>query len=87
MGKIILIIFLLFYILPIVTIKCFNRWTSHSERLIDDDPAVEDLIMSFCPLMNIVIALIVLLVWVVDKANKPKPLNRRIKKLLTKIIT
>lgn len=85
MGKIILIIFLLSYFLSIVIIKYFNRWTSRSERLIDNPPNGEDLFVSFCPLMNIVVACIIFLFWIMDKTKSTS--NGRIKRILVKIIT
>ena len=53
-----LLAILLFYLLPIVIIKYFNRWTSPSMRLISNNPDGIDLIFSFCPVANIVIAVL-----------------------------
>ena len=80
-----LAVILMFYILPIVTIKYFNRWTSRSERLIYNPPNGEDLFVSFCPLMNIVVACIIFSLWIMDKAKSTS--NGRIKRILVKIIT
>lgn len=77
-----LAVILMFYILPIVTIKYFNRWTSHSNRIMDNPPDSEDLFVSFCPLINIVVACFIFLLWIMESTS-----DGRIKRILTKIIT
>ena len=80
-----LVIILMFYILPIVMIKYLNRWTSHSNRIMNNPPDSEDLFVSFCPLINIVVACFIFSFWIMDKAKSTS--DGRIKRILIKIIT
>jgi len=79
-----LVIILMFYILPIVIIKYFNRWTSSSVRLISDNPNAEDLTVAFCPIVNIAIAIIIFVFYAIDRITME---SGKIRELLVKIIT